>query len=86
MKNIKFVVIFGYKEKIVFTYKSDIIRDLTNIGMYSERFVKTIDLYTDDLLSNNRFANIRLMNIDKELRQEIMNANKRELWLSKILI
>lgn len=77
---------FGYKEKIVFTYKSDIIRDLTNIGMYSERFVKTIDLYTDDLLSNNRFANIRLMNIDKELRQEIMNANKRELWLSKILI
>lgn len=54
--------------------------------MYSERFVKTIDLYTDDLLSNNRFANIRLMNIDKELRQEIMNANKRELWLSKILI
>ncbi|HIS36343.1 TPA: hypothetical protein IAC10_06910 [Candidatus Scatousia excrementigallinarum] len=70
----------------MFTYKSDIIRDLTNIGMYSERFVKTIDLYTDDLLSNNRFANIRLMNIDKELRQEIMNANKRELWLSKILI
>lgn len=70
----------------MFTYKSDIIRDLTNIGMYSERFVKTVDLYTDDLLSNNRFANIRLMNIDKELRQEIMNANKRELWLSKILI
>ncbi len=70
----------------MFTYKSDIIRDLTNIGIYSERFVKTIDLYTDDLLSNNRFANIRLMNIDKELRQEIMNANKRELWLSKILI
>ena len=77
---------FGYKEKIVFACKSEIIRDLTNIGMYSERFVKTIDLYTDDLLSNNRFANIRLMNIDKELRQEIMNANKRELWLSKILI
>lgn len=70
----------------MFAYKSDIIRNLTNIGMYSERFVKTIDLYTDDLLSNNRFANIRLMNIDKELRQEIMNANKRELWLSKILI
>lgn len=70
----------------MFVYKSDIIRDLTNIGIYSERFVKTIDLYTDDLLSNNRFANIRLMNIDKELRQEIMNANKRELWLSKILI
>ena len=70
----------------MFACKSEIIRDLTNIGMYSERFVKTIDLYTDDLLSNNRFANIRLMNIDKELRQEIMNANKRELWLSKILI
>ena len=70
----------------MFTYKSDIIRNLTNIGIYSERFVKTVDLYTDDLLSNNRFANIRLMNIDKELRQEIMNANKRELWLSKILI
>ncbi len=70
----------------MFAYKSDIIRNLTNIGIYSERFVKTVDLYTDDLLSNNRFANIRLMNIDKELRQEIMNANKRELWLSKILI
>ena len=70
----------------MFAYKSDIIRNLTNIGIYSERFVKTVDLYTNDLLSNNRFANIRLMNIDKELRQEIMNANKRELWLSKILI
>ena len=70
----------------MFACKSEIIRNLINIGIYSERFVKTIDLYTDDLLSNNRFANIRLMNIDKELRQEIMNANKRELWLSKILI
>lgn len=78
---------FGYKEKIVFACKSEIIRNLINIGIYSERFAKTVDLYTDDLLSNNRFANIRLMNIDdKELRQEIMNINKRELLLSKILI